>query len=223
MNGKMLGSILLVLAFTVILASLVLAAPTGGNIATGPSERGAGSSSGTTTAQGGNVTQINVSGTAITGRWAGFYGSISGNITLSDASSNNFYAWTITNFTGAVVYAANSTVSTWNLVPLNNSIAPIGIQTAAADNFNNTFTSTGTFTSSSMSVNTVPLTNTYQGGTVGTLKTYALVTGDGLVNVWAGVAQWNTTSFKTGQRVDYQIIAPTKVAGTTYNFYLELP
>jgi hypothetical protein len=223
MNGRMLRNLLLILVFTVISASLVLAAPTGGTVSTGPSERGTGSSSGTTTAQGGNVTQINVSGTAITGRWAGFYGSISGNITLSDAANNNFYAWTITNFTNAVVYAANGTISTWNLVPINNSIAPIGIQTAAADNFNNTFGSTGTFSSASMSVASTPLTNTYQGGSVGTLKTYALVTSDGLVNVWAGVAQWNTTSFKTGQRVDYQIIAPAKTTGTTYNFYLELP
>jgi hypothetical protein len=225
MNLKFFGNILLIFGLTVILAAFAAAAgPTGGLVNAGETEHGSGSASGTSTAYGGNVTQINVSGTAMTSRWTGFYGSISGNITLSDAASNNFYAWTITDFTGAVVYAANNSVSDWGLAALTPANAPIGVDVAATDSFNNTFTSTETFNSASINVNNVKYTSTYQSGVVGSLKTYALSTNSGNTNLWAGLAQNNVDSFKgSGTIVDYQILAPTKSAGTQYNFYLELP
>jgi hypothetical protein len=225
MNKLVIGGVfLIVLVSTLILfVSLAAAAPTGGTLVNGTTEHGTGTASGTFTAQGGNVTQINVSGTMMTTKWAGFYGIISGGIQLADATANTFYQWTISNFTGAVVYAANSSVSSWDLRAINESVAPMGIRTAGSDDYNHTFTVNASFNSSSIGIAATPYVRTYQGGSQGQLRTYGLVTSDNAINIWAGVAIDNTTSFKTGQNVDYQILVPAKTTGTTYNFYLELP
>ena len=221
--GKILiRNLFLILFVTLNLACAVLAIPYGGQVTVGNTEHGTGSTVSSTTVEPGNVTQANVTGTAITTRWAGFYGFITGGIQLADASNNKFFEWTVTNFTNAVVYAANGTVSTWNLRAMNVSTAPYDI-TIGQDNFNRTFTSSEVFQTPGVGpISGTPYALTYQGGVVGSLKTYALVTNDGSVNVWAGVAIQNTTSFKTGERVDYQIIVPAKTTGTQYNFYLEL-
>jgi hypothetical protein len=222
MGKALTRNILLILCVALSLACAVLAVPYGGQVTPGVTEHGTGSTVSSTSALPGNVTQTNITGTAITTRWAGFYGFITGGIQLADASNNKFFEWTVTNFTDAVVYAANGTVSTWDLRAMNISTAPYDI-TIGQDDFNRTFTSSEVFQTPGVGpISGTPYALTYQGGVVGSLKTYALVTSDELVNVWAGVAIQNTTSFKTGQRVDYQIICPAKTAGTTYNFYLEL-
>jgi hypothetical protein len=215
----------LVLGLAIALMSFAAAAPiVGGVVTKGPSERGSDTTSGTATLEGGNVTMVNVSGTQITSRWGGFYGFISGGIQLSDGT-NNFYVWTISNFTGGVVYAVNSTVASWTLSPINHSVAPYDVTTVASDNYNHTFGTTATFTAPSMTVNNVPYTTTYQNGAMGTLRTYGLiVTTSPNTNVWAGMIQTNASSFKGGGAlVDYQILAPARTIGTVYNFYLEMP
>jgi hypothetical protein len=219
------GIFLIVLVSALALfVSLALAAPTGGILVNGTTEHGTGTTSGTFTAQGGNVSQINVSGTMMTTKWAGFYGFISGGIQLADATSQVFYQWTITNFTNAVVYATNASVSNWDIRAINESMAPIGIRTAASDDYNHTFTLSAAFQSSSIGpIAGTPYVTTFQNGAAGQLRTYGLITNDNAVNIWAGVAIQNTTSFKTGQRVDYQILVPARTTGTQYNFYLELP
>jgi len=218
-------NILLTICVVMVLMSFAAAAPTGGVVTKGPTEKGTGSTSGTATLEGGNVTMVNISGTQITSKWGGFYGFISGGIQLTDSAANNFYVWTIGNFTGGVVYAVNSTVASWTLSPINTSVTPYDVSTVASDNFNHTFSTTATFTAPSMSVNNVPYTTTYQNGAMGTLRTYGLIVSTSPnTNVWAGMIQTNASSFKGGGAlVDYQILAPARTTGTIYNFYLEMP
>lgn len=217
-------NIVLVLCVFTLLALSAVAQPTGGETTVGPSERGTESTSGTATLQAGNVTEINITGTKITTKWGGFYGFVSGGVELNDASGNNFYVWTISDFTGAVVYAANNTVSSWTLSAISNTTAPAFVVGEAADDYDQTFTATEAFVSDSMNVAATPYTTTYQNGVVGALKTYGLVvTANPNVNIWAGVVIDDTDSFKVGEQVDYQILAPAKATGTVYNFYLEMP
>jgi len=216
-------NILFVLSILILVSSFVSAAPFGASTDLGTTEHGIETPSGTFTAMGGNVTEINVSGIAITLKWGGFFGFVSGGIQLADASANKFFEWTVSNFTNSVVYAANGSVTDWDLRAMNQSNLPADIVTGQ-DRFNTTFVYTDTFQTNGVGpIADVPYARTYQEGSLGVLRTYALITNDNAVNVWAGVAIQNSSSFKTGERVDYQIIAPAKTTGTQYNFYLELP
>jgi len=198
-----------------------MAAPTGGSVAEGATSSWSGTASTSVNTYGGNITEVNVSGYSQTGRWAGFWGEVSGGIRLSDGT-NSFYEWTVTDVTGAVVYAADAAVSNWgSIAAAGISDLPGYLTAGATDNFTNTFNTTGkTFTSASLSISNVPYTNTYSGGSAGNLETYALK--DGTTLIWAGKALSNEASFDGGT-VDYQLLVPANTTQQTYNFYLELP
>ena len=63
--------------------------------------------------QAGNVTELNVSGWSITEHWAGFFGEISGNMTLADSGGNIFYDWTGLNALSGEVFASSDDAVSW--------------------------------------------------------------------------------------------------------------
>ena len=63
----------------------------------------------------GNLTQLSITGITQTKSWQGFFGNVSGTITLEDASGNRFYDWTAANPQGQVYATVNSTIS-WSTV-----------------------------------------------------------------------------------------------------------
>jgi len=216
------------LMFLILLVSIniVLAAPGGANVTEGASSGASGTSSTSTNIEDGNVTFLDVYSQQVTGKWAGFFGNVSGAIVLGDSSNNLFYSWTISNFDGAVVYASNDTVSNWgdaNILVANTSVVPSFIDGDGADNFTNTFSANEAFTSSSLNKANTPYAQTWQDGSQGTLKTYALYSAADNANIWAGLVDDDSASFQgAAVTVDYQILLPAQ-ALTTYNFYLELP
>ena len=217
---------ILILAVIVLSFSMAMAAPTGASTSVGTSETGTATSATSVGVDGGNVTYVDVSSNVITSRWAGFYGNVSGSLLLADASSHNFYQWTVGSMTGAVVYAASGAISDWgtgNIVPLDNANAPAYVNGAYTDNFTNTFSATETFTSSGYAgINNVPYVTTFNStGVAGNLKTYALYATSETAQVWAGKVVDDADGFN-GNSADYQILLPAQT-GTTYSFYLELP
>ncbi len=226
-SNKTLSFLLVALcAFGLMLTAVAAqSGPTGGQTTVGGSEQGTDSSTSTVDIEGGNVTEVNVTGNSITGRWAGFWGEVSGGIKLTDTgNSNSFYEWSVSDVSGSVVYATNGTVSSWAAVtPGNDSIMPAYVQADVTDNFNNTFTATEAFTSASLNVASTPYTSTWQNGAqTATLKTYSLTEG-GSTLIWAAKAVADTNSFQSGETVDYQLLVPADSGGLTYTFYLELP
>ena len=220
-NMKKILTLLVVMAMCIM--PMAFAAPTGGTVDELAQETGAAAVVQTVDIEGGNVTGVNVSTTSITGRWAGFWGNITGGIELSDSSANKFYEWTVSNMDGAVVYVSNGTVSDFgSLAAATVSDLPSYITGAATDNFSNTFTATEIFNSSSVTnITSTPYAQSWQSGSQGTLKTYALKDTDGDL-VWAGKAQNDVTGFN-GETLDYQILVPADSTVVTYSFYLELP
>ena len=210
--------VILILAF----ASMVIADPTGGTATEGTQTSGVSSSSSTqVTTEGGNVTEVNVTTTGITTRWAGFFGTVTGNYELNDGT-NNFYTWaTITgSMTGAAVYAADSAGAiTWaSVAPATSTDMPAYLQTTASDNWTNTYNETPkAFVSSSLNVASTPYTTTSGGAG---FESYSLKEGSTLI--WAGLVQDDGASFD-GATADYQILVPADSSTETYNFYLELP
>jgi len=57
----------------------------------------------------GNVTQLTIDGQSVTQTWQGYYGNITGTITLDDASNHTMYDWTQASPKGEI-YAATSTL-----------------------------------------------------------------------------------------------------------------
>ena len=101
----------------------------------------------TVDARGGNVTQINIEALTITKAWQGYYGQVSGEITLDDASSNTFYNWSMTSV-GGEVYATRASSITWTNVNCTNATnvtaeqTYLGQVTADGDSVTNTFSLT---------------------------------------------------------------------------------
>lgn len=95
-------------------------------------------------ARGGNVTQLNIAALTITQSWQGYYGLISGEITLDDASSNTFYNWSVTTVAGEVFATRNATIGWTNLTCANSSHVSqeegqLGQNAADGDSVSNTF------------------------------------------------------------------------------------
>lgn len=215
----------IIAAVLMILSGIAIAsgAPGGASTTVGPTEQGTGTASTTQDLQGGNVTEVNVTGNQITGRWGGFYGSISGGIQLADSGSGLFYEWTVSDYTDAMVFVANSTVSDWaSLAAATNANQPTYVQGVAADNWTNTFSTTEAFNSSSIGIADVPFTQTFDNTNTSTFKTYSLYAPTESAYVYAGKAINDATGFN-GETVDYQVLAPADSGVVSYQFYLELP
>lgn len=229
MRSKNIIIVTFILTIGLMLATFVFADPTGGSTTAGSQERGVNSSVSTITTEGGNVTEVNVSGTQLTTKWAGFYGEVSGNLRITDASAAVFFEWTVSNVSGAVVYATNGTVTDWsdsNINAMNYSNAPTHLgNVSATDNFTNTFNFTGAFSSASLAEASTAYAQTFVGGDdSSTFLTYALVSTADDVAIWAAVAEEDSTSFQAGNTVDYQLLAGTlDGSNTDLSFYFELP
>ncbi len=63
-------------------------------------------------AQAGNLTRLEMHGISQTRTWQGYYGHITGTITLDDAAGNTMYDWYVANPQGKI-YASNSSVVNW--------------------------------------------------------------------------------------------------------------
>jgi hypothetical protein len=113
--------IIVVVVFTVFLLNIVYGQPFGGSVTLGKSERGLPISPGQVAAQAGNITSINIEGVSITRSWQGYFGNVTGVITLDDANNNTLYNWTAASPSGEV-YASNSSV-TWSSIQCFNFTA----------------------------------------------------------------------------------------------------
>jgi len=115
MENKMIAS-LLILGVMITLAAVVVSALPSGveDLQVIKSERRNESlyPAPSTEALAGNVTELNLTAETITRHWAGFFGEISGKITLEDANGNIFYDWTVTNPQGEI-YAARTNSVDW--------------------------------------------------------------------------------------------------------------
>ena len=113
---KMLKRLLLFFVFTLLIifyASFLIAEPLGPSSVTAGTPQSRGSNAAyQVKAYAGNLTQLVIDGTTVTNSWQGYYGNISGTITLDDASNFTMYDWSVASPQGEV-YAANFTTVTW--------------------------------------------------------------------------------------------------------------
>jgi hypothetical protein len=112
-----------ILVAVLIVAAIVdaaCAAPTGpDHIVKIQSERMQPKPGASVPAQAGNVTELNINTTSVTKSWQGYYGNITGIITLDDARNFSMYQWSLTTPQGEV-YASPAEVTSWSNVKCFN-------------------------------------------------------------------------------------------------------
>jgi hypothetical protein len=116
MRGVVLSTILIALLISV---GVVMALPTGpGTFSAGTPERRGTPDAEQDNAYAGNTTRLTIDGETITRAWQGYYGNVTGSITLDNAANQTLYNWTLNNPEGEV-YAANKTVTWTNIQCFN--------------------------------------------------------------------------------------------------------
>jgi len=105
-------------------------------IARGSSERQAsGGAPSTQPSEAGNTTSMSITVTDTSRRWQGFYGNVSGSITLADSSSNSLYNWINADPDGEV-FASNHTTVNWPRIFCVNFSAAVAEENLNRDSLN---------------------------------------------------------------------------------------
>jgi len=183
-------------------------------------------------AMAGNVTQLDLSGDTITTHWAGFYGNISGNVTLQDSSNNVFYDWTGVGVPAGEIFASSINNVAWAGISCANStlIAAIdtslGIAAADADGVFETFAGNihPGFQVGGVSLSGCNSTNAYSDtGRVASLYYQILLVDTNGVAVYTTLINDSATSF-TGTSYDFELLVGESdaVGSTSMYFYIEL-
>ncbi len=248
-RAKLAIVILLVLALA-IFSFTSLADPTGPTLINGTPERrttGIDSTTGTPVeAQAGNVTALTINTTRITQRWQGYYGNITGTITLDTADEMTLYSWELANPEGEIYAVNGSATPSWanvECLQFNRSVTNtdltmlqtnLGMSTTDADNVNNTFNMTfvGSFnigdTNTINSEDNCSLVSLHVNDNQDQLSFNETIliddTNDNNLIIYTALLEQDATGF-SGSSLDFQMIVGENgetVESTTYYFYAEL-
>lgn len=220
--------------------TLVSAQPTGPNsISTLNSSRGnISNAAGTVEAQAGNVTELNIDATQITQAWQGYYGNITGRITLENSAGSVFYNWSDLGSVSGEVYASRDSAVDWSTIDCSNSSVNsdendfLDRPSTAPDSVDNTYNlnshpsfDVGTTT---ISANTCNSTNAYINTGQSATNFYQILLADsGRDIVYTTLIDADQVGF-TGSQFDFELLvgengnATEASSTTTYYFYIEL-
>lgn len=206
----------------------------GAGIDVGQSSRAnlSGGSPQSTAVQAGNVTELNISGESITDHWAGFFGEISGNLTLENSDGDVFYDWTGLTSVAGEVFASNDSGVNWTGIGCASAAEIsaletfLGVAPTDADRINQTYTSTShpAFNVSGTQISGCNSTNAYVNSGPSTDAFYQILLTDTEGDpVYTTLINDTTTGFD-GSAHDFQLLVgeADSVGTTTLYFYIEL-
>ena len=223
-----------------ILVPIVQADPFGANITwIRESSMGNGTASDYDITEGGNITVLNLSVTQATSRWAGYYGNVSGSMSLSDGTSD-FYRWGVMTGDGHVCAGVANNYS-WSTLFNISSVSNVdtawdfsGGSDSAVETFNASLwgTSDTCGNISGSALLRVPVVKTGPDGLGDTFET-CVINDAGAANTdkWNMLFCVNTNivdannDFRNSGHSDYELLVPTnETAGAmeTFYFFLEL-
>lgn len=177
----------------------------------------------------GNITGLNIDASAVTDKWAGYYGNVSGSLTLRDAA-NVFFRW-IGDFTEGVVCASQA-ASGISFTTLSNATgADIdtiwGFASDAPDSAVKTFvnTSTARINITGSEVNASVSAHTGPDQAADPFETLMVDDGANAAKtdfLFCVEVKPGSTNYKGGTS-DYELIVPVDgAAKETYYFYAEV-
>jgi hypothetical protein len=230
MNEKRRGIVIFVILVSIMVATNIRGDPSGATLDRGASSRGTNPSATQTTAQAGNITQMNIDQSRITDTWQGFYGNVSGQIVLENGGGNNFYDWDYLSITGEV-YASRTTVSSWTSINCTNSTqwqneeTSLGITSTQLDGINETYSATThpTFFIGSRLMDNCRSTRPYNSSSSASSFWNVLLNSNANNVVYAAILAENKNAFDNST-ADFEILVPVnRTTGfSTYYFYAEL-
>ena len=201
----------------------------------------------TVQAQAGNVTQLEINITLQTNHWQGYYGNISGTITLDDANNYSMYRWQGMGDVNGNIYATEASSVSWpnllcanmspsmqtydckgqgedcmNVTDMNNKY---GMSPTDADSIDKTFTSVKNITVDTVSLTNCPGTNLYQNDSAqSTSWNETILTVNNTETLIYAVQTENNVYGFNNKTWDFQMLVGQNesVGTTTYYFYVEL-
>lgn len=229
--------LLLSVTLGIIMSSMIFVfGVQGASITLGQSGRGNFSFTGNGTlvnTEPGNVTYMGINGDSITTHWAGFYGNISGNLTLEDASGNVFYDWAGIGTPSGEVFASNSSFVLWSTIACANSTQIDAINNyldfslGGQDTVENTYNSRNHVAFVVAGVNivndTCNSTSVYSAGVKDpSLFRQIMLSDNNTVPIFTTLINSSSASFQN-QAVDFQLLTGVKVSTITpLYFFIEL-
>jgi hypothetical protein len=115
--------IAVVFLVAVSIAAIAYAQPNGAeNVNIIKSERMQPKAGASVPAQAGNVTELNINATSVTKSWQGYFGNVTGTLTLDNADNLSMYQWDLASPQGEV-YASPAQISDWSTVKCFNYTA----------------------------------------------------------------------------------------------------
>jgi hypothetical protein len=184
-------------------------------------------------AQGGNLTEVNIDATTITDIWQGYYGQVTGTITLDNGDNDTFYDWSVATPSGEI-FMSTASSPTWSTIrcanetDLNSTEEAYNISTTAVDGINETFNYTthdafsvgGTSFAANWCNHT---TNAYASGAAQSTYWDEIALSDQLDVIYAVIINADQTGYN-GSNYDFQGLVPVyrNQTTTTYYFFVEL-
>ena len=178
---------------------------------------------------GGYITQIDLyESQNQTQNWQGYYGNVSGIITLSGDNGTEMYNWSVTVTNRSIYAIANSDFTAWDtLFPANITLLDqLWFNSSVrADTIKNTYkTGIGnrTFVDTSINASHVNTTHGFLDHVIQSVDP-ASVSATIEDVLWAAVVETAKPNFK-GDDSNYELLVPVnKTAPNKYYFYMELP
>lgn len=119
---KIFLTIFIIIFLAISFTHLTQATPSGASITAGSSSTTPSGEASNHSAIAGNITELTIfSGSGGSQSWQGYYGNVSGGLTLGDASSNIMYNWSVATPSGEVYASTNSSITWANLQCFNFS------------------------------------------------------------------------------------------------------
>ena len=209
------------------IVALVMSAPENAQTSTGSTGQYTVAPAAATSAQGGNVTAVNVSADVSTSKWQGYWGNITGSLQLGTGATI-FYNWSGVQFQ-AVYASPGSDVDFATITDLNTSAnltakdTDYGFTASDTDSINNTM-SGNTCTAGTIFTAAAGVTPYNSTGGASSWTTCIGEDAGGLLDdtlFGTNIVQNGADAFN-GQTVQYQLMVPVIAAGDSYYFFLEV-
>lgn len=186
-------------------------------------------------AQAGNVTALTIEAISITESWQGYYGNVTGTITLDDSSNFTFYNWSQASAQGEI-FASRASSVTWASIrcategEVTTEETALGQDATDADAVNNTFSNATNHPG--FDIGATPIvaddcwaTNAFDNTGAQNSYYYQMLLHDGANIVYSTLLDGPQTAFN-GHTADFQLLVGEdghgNTATTPYFFFVEL-
>lgn len=227
MKYKMNAVLILLLAFALIATPVSALSEGATTVTEGTQSESGGDTALSDNAEGGYINSLDIGGSTQTSMWQGYYGNVTGSLTLEDSSGNSMTTWTYDDKGGEVFATTNQTADFTSIAAQNAAGADSLL--AYMDDSTMSDSVADTFASGSHSAIEIGRTTITADAadliTLNTNFTEVILKDDADSLIWTAIINPNKNGFD-GAPHDFQMIVPEDNAGTSavtaYYFFLEL-